>query len=485
MTQGEKIASLSNGADVFAQASTKNKYFGTDGFRGEANVNLTSMQAYKVGRFLGWFFSSSLSGCKQAGYRPRIVIGKDTRRSSYMLEYSIAAGITASGADAYMLHVTTTPSVSYVTRQDEFDCGIMITASHNPYYDNGIKIINRYGEKFDDAATALVEAYIDSNLSALGVKGEDLPLATGENVGKIVDYVAGRNRYVGYLISVASNSYKKLKIGLDCANGASWMIARAVFDALGAKTTVIGVEPDGLNVNRDCGSTKMERLISLVKEQHLDVGFAFDGDADRCLAVDEKGNIVDGDAIMYLLAKRLKDREMLSGNTVVATVMSNSGFVSSLKKAGIDCVQTKVGDRFVYEEMQQKDYSIGGEQSGHIILKKYATTGDGILTAIMVAEEMCDRKSALSKLTEDVMLYPQHTVNVRVKNKAEVMNDGEVLKVLEEVKKLIGDNGRALLRESGTEPVIRVMIESESIELCEDYAEKIVSMIKERGHSVE
>ena len=467
------------------KTSSKNKYFGTDGFRGEANVTLTSIQAYKVGRFLGWYFASSLSGQKKAGYRPRIVIGKDTRRSSYMLEYSIAAGITASGADAYMLHVTTTPSVSYVTKQDEFDCGIMITASHNPYYDNGIKVINRYGEKFDDNATSLIEAYIDGDMSALGIKEEDIPLATGESVGKIVDYVAGRNRYVGYLISLASNSYKKLKIGLDCANGASWMIARAVFDALGAETTVIGVEPDGLNVNRDCGSTKIERLISLVREKHLDVGFAFDGDADRCLAVDEKGNLVDGDAIMYLLANRLKGKDMLKDDTVVATVMSNSGFVASLKKAGINCAQTKVGDRFVYEEMQQNGFSLGGEQSGHIILKKYATTGDGILTAIMVAEEICDKKLSLSKLTENLFLYPQHTVNVRVKNKAEVMEDKEVLKALDEVKTLIGDNGRALLRESGTEPMIRVMIESETEEKCHEYADKIVSKIKERGYSVE
>ncbi len=465
--------------------TVKNKYFGTDGFRGEANVSLTSMQAYKVGRFLGWYFASSLSGQKQAGYRPRIVIGKDTRRSSYMLEYSIAAGITASGADAYMLHVTTTPSVSFVARQDEFDCGIMITASHNPYFDNGIKVINRYGEKFDDEATALIEAYLDNDLSALGIKGNDIPLATGEGVGKIVDFVAGRNRYVGYLISLASNSYKKLKIALDCANGASWMIARAVFDALGAETTVIGVEPDGLNVNRDCGSTKIERLAALVKEKHLDVGFAFDGDADRCLAVDEKGNVVDGDAIMYLLANRLKGKDMLAENTVVATVMSNSGFVSSLKKQGINCVQTKVGDRFVYEEMLQNGYSIGGEQSGHIILKKYATTGDGILTAIMIAEEMCDKKSALSKLTENLFLYPQYTVNVRVKNKSVVMKDESVLASLEEVKTLIGDNGRALLRESGTEPVVRVMIESETEALCKEYAEKIVTTIIERGFAVE
>ncbi len=463
-------------------APTGNKYFGTDGFRGEANVTLTSMQAYKVGRFLGWYYSSSLSGCKTAGYRPKIVIGKDTRRSSYMLEYSIVAGITASGADAYMLHVTTTPSVSYVARQDEFDCGIMITASHNPYYDNGIKVINKYGEKLDDETTALIEAYIDGNLAAIGVTGDDLPLARRDKIGCIVDYVAGRNRYVGYLISVASNSYKKLRIGLDCANGASWMIAKSVFDALGAQTTVIGAEPDGLNVNNGIGSTHMEKLCALVKEQHLDVGFAFDGDADRCIAVDENGNIVDGDAMMYILALRLKNRGMLSGNTVVATVMSNSGFFASLKKAGIECDQTKVGDRFVYESMQNNDFSLGGEQSGHIILKKYATTGDGLLTAIMIAEEMCDRKMSLSKLAEPLMLYPQHMINLRVKDKPAVMNDAAVLAKLDEVEKLIDGNGRALLRQSGTEPVIRIMIESESLELCEKYAEMIANVIKSGGH---
>lgn len=460
----------------------KNKYFGTDGFRGEANMNLTSMQAYKVGRFLGWYFSSPLSGCKTAGYRPRIVIGKDTRRSSYMLEYSIVAGITASGADAYMLHVTTTPSVSFVTRQDEFDCGIMITASHNPFYDNGIKVINRYGEKLDDETTYLIEAYLDGDLDEIGVNGDDLPLAHREAIGQIVDYVSGRNRYVGYLISIASHSYRDLKIGLDCANGASWMIAKAVFDALGAHTVVIGNEPNGLNINNGCGSTHIEKLQALVKEQHLDVGFAFDGDTDRCIAVDENGNVVDGDAMMYILANRLKSRGMLNGNTVVATVMSNSGFVASLKKAGIDCEQTKVGDRFVYECMQNKNYSIGGEQSGHIILKKYATTGDGLLTAIMVAEEMHDRKSTLSKLAEPVMLYPQYLVNLRVKDKAAVMNDSVVLDAVKDVEEDIAGNGRALLRQSGTEPVIRVMIEAETDELCKTYANRIADVIKERGY---
>ncbi len=466
----------------FPENYLKNKYFGTDGFRGEANLNLTSMQAYKVGRFLGWYYSSSLSGCKKSGYRPKIIIGKDTRRSSYMLEYSIVAGITASGADAYMLHVTTTPSVSYVTRQDEFDCGIMITASHNPFYDNGIKVINKYGEKLDDETTGYIEAYIDGNLSYLGIQGEDLPLAHRERVGCIIDYASGRNRYVGYLISLASNSYKNLRVGLDCANGASWMIANAVFGALGAQTTVIGAEPDGVNVNNGCGSTHIEKLCALVKEKHLDAGFAFDGDADRCIAVDERGRVIDGDAIMYILAKRLKGRGMLNENTVVATVMSNSGFFASLKKLGIECEQTKVGDRFVYEAMQSKGYSLGGEQSGHIILKKYATTGDGLLTAIMIAEEMCDKKSSLSKLAEEIMLYPQYTVNVRVIDKEAAVKDEAVLKEKAELERLINGEGRVLLRKSGTEPVIRVMVESKSLSLCRQYAERIVRVIAERGY---
>ncbi len=464
---------------------SKNKYFGTDGFRGEANKELTSMHAYKVGRFLGWYYSSKLSGCEKVGYRPKIVIGKDTRRSSYMLEYSIVAGITASGADAYMLHVTTTPSVSYVTRQDEFDCGIMITASHNPFYDNGIKVINRYGEKLDDETTSLIEAYIDGDVSCLGINGADLPLARKEKIGCIVDYVSGRNRYVGYLISLASHSYKNLKIGIDCANGASWMIAKSVFGALGAQMQLIGDEPDGLNVNKDCGSTHIEKLVSLVKEQHLDIGFAFDGDADRCIAVDEKGNVVDGDAMMYILGKRLKSRGVLNDDTVVATVMSNSGFVKSLENVGINCVQTTVGDRFVYECMQANDYCLGGEQSGHIILKKYATTGDGILTALMITEEVCDLKRKLSELTEPLMLYPQYTVNLRVKSKELALNDEVVLKEKDEVEKLIAGKGRVLLRKSGTEPVVRVMIEAETKDLCENYANRLISVLEERGHGVE
>ncbi len=460
------------------------KYFGTDGFRGEANLGLTSMQAYRVGRFLGWYYASELSGCTKAGYRPRIVIGKDTRRSSYMLEYSIVAGITASGADAYMLHVTTTPSVSYVTRQDGFDCGIMITASHNPYYDNGIKIINSYGEKLDDDTTALIEAYIDGDMNAIGVQAEDLPLAQRARIGCIYDYASGRNRYIGYLISVVSNSFKNLRIGLDCANGASWNIANAVFGALGAKTYVIGNAPDGLNINDECGSTSIQALQELVLQNHLDLGFAFDGDADRCLAIDEKGNIVDGDAIIYILGKRMKLRGTLNDDTVVTTVMSNSGFVNSLDKIGIRCVQTQVGDRFVYECMQKNGYAIGGESSGHIIMKKYATTGDGILTALMLTEEVLDSKSTLSALAEPIELYPQHLENVRVKDKMAVLTDKNVLSAKDAVEKQIGKRGRVLLRKSGTEPVIRVMVECESKEKCVEYARIIVQAIVDGGHGV-
>ena len=467
--------------ELSAPEAGKHKYFGTDGFRGEANVGLTSMHAYKVGRFLGWYFSSPLAGCAKQNYRPRIVIGKDTRRSSYMLEYSLVAGITASGADAYMLHVTTTPSVTYVTRQDEFDCGVMITASHNPYYDNGIKIINQYGEKLDDKTAALIEAYLDGRLSILGVDADDLPLAQGEHLGRIVDYVAGRNRYVGYLISVASHSYKELRIGLDCANGASWMIAKAVFDAMGAQTFLTGASPDGLNINCGCGSIHIENLCAFVKENHLDVGFAFDGDADRCIAVDENGAVVDGDGILYVLAARLKSRDMLDHNTMVATVMSNSGLIKALQKIGIRCVQTAVGDRFVYECMQNGGYRLGGEHSGHIILKKYATTGDGILTAIMLTEEMRDEKASLSALAKPVALLPQRMRNLRVFDKAAAISDSAVQAKLEEVQRLLGGNGRILLRESGTEPVIRIMAEAESDQLCEAYIGMLAGVMQERG----
>ncbi len=456
-----------------------NKYFGTDGFRGKANKTLTVNHAYKVGRFLGWYFSSHLVNLHNPGYRPKIVIGKDTRRSSYMFEYALVAGITASGADAYMLHVTTRPSVSYVTRQDEFDCGIMITASHNPYYDNGIKVINRYGEKMDDEVTTLIEAYIDGEMEKLGLDADDLPLAKNDKIGQIVDFVAGRNRYVAYLISLASHSYKGLKIGLDCANGAGWMIAKAVFDALGAQTVVIGAQPNGLNINENCGSTNIQRLANEVKSKHLDFGFAFDGDCDRCIAVDEKGNVVDGDKMLYILGMRLKQRGMLNNNTIVATIMSNSGFVNSLEKAGINCVKTDVGDRFVYESIKQNDYSLGGEQSGHIIIKKYATTGDGLLTAIMISEEICDSKLPLSKLAQNVKTYPQYTVNVKVKNKELALNDVEVLNKKQAVEEFINGKGRVVLRQSGTEPVIRVMVESE--ENAENYANQIADVIIKRG----
>lgn len=455
-----------------------NKYFGTDGFRGEVNVNLTAEHAYKIGRFLGWYFSSPICKTDKAVGKPRIVIGKDTRRSSYMLEYALCSGIIASGADAYILHVTTTPSVSYVTRLENFDCGIMITASHNPFYDNGIKLINRYGEKFDDNATELIEQYIDGDLKNLGITEDDLPLAMREQIGSIIDYVSGRNRYVGYLISLPSHSYKHLKIGLDCANGAVWNIAKSVFDALGAQTYVVGNTPNGTNINENCGSTHIENLCRLVKEQHLDIGFAFDGDSDRCIAVDEKGNVVDGDKMMYVLARRLKLRGMLPGDTVVATIMSNSGFVNSLKSININCELTTVGDRFVYERMQQKDYCLGGEQSGHIIIKKYATTGDGLLTAIMIAEELCDQKTTLSKLCEGVFLYPQFTKSIKVVDKKAVTSNVNVLNKVRDIENKIAGKGRVLLRESGTEPVIRVMVECEEETLCQGYVNEIVEEIK-------
>lgn len=472
--RGKKLK-MSIGEDI------KTKYFGTDGFRGEANKVLTCDHAYKIGRFLGWFYANPKFTGVKPGYRPKVVIGKDTRRSSYMLEYAVAAGLAASGADVELLHVTTTPSVSYIVRQDCFDCGVMITASHNPFYDNGIKVINSNGEKLEDAVAFLAEAYIDGDLKTLEVEGNDLPFADKDNIGTINDYSSGRNRYIGYLISLAKHSMKSLRIGLDTANGASWMIAKSVFDALGAQTFIINNNPDGLNINVNAGSTHIDYLCKFVKENKLDIGFAFDGDADRCIAVDEKGNEIDGDKIMYLLANKLKDEGALEGDTLVTTIMSNSGLTKALKAKGIKNVQTKVGDRFVFEKMQQEGYSLGGEQSGHIIIKKYATTGDGVLTAIMVAEEVLNRKETLSKLVAPVKLLPQKLKNVRVTNKAAVVADEAVQAKFAEVNEEIGDNGRALLRQSGTEPVVRIMLECPTLEECDKYIEKIYNVIKKRG----
>lgn len=458
----------------------KTRYFGTDGFRGEANVDVTAEQVFRIGRYLGWHFS--VCGIREAGSRPKIVIGKDTRRSSYMLEYAIAAGLTASGADAYMLHVTTTPSVSYVTRNEDFDCGIMISASHNPYCDNGIKLVNSYGEKMDDKLLLRIEDYLDADYTALGLKG-DIPLATGEKIGRIIDHVAGRNRYIGYLISIAAHSYRNVRVGLDCANGASWLIAQSVFNALGASVTVIHADPDGTNINRDAGSTHIEALQRCVRENHLDIGFAFDGDADRCIAVDENGNEINGDHILYILAKRLKAKDSLDHNTVVMTVMSNTGLGLALDREGIRYIRTTVGDRYVYEAMLKHQYKLGGEQSGHIILQKYATTGDGILTALMIMEAMMDRKFPLSKLAEPMKMLPQVLHNVHVASKAAVTGDPEVKKLCASIDEKLKGRGRLLLRESGTEPVIRIMVECEDETECEAYAAQVEALIRERGLS--
>ena len=451
------------------------KYFGTDGFRGEAGVSLTSEHAYKIGRFLGWYYAEG--GRKKV----RAVVGKDTRRSSYMFEYAIVAGLTASGADAYMLHVTTTPSVSYAVVGDDFDCGIMISASHNPYTDNGIKLVNRKGEKIDDGTIEQIELYLDGNLKALGIEDGDIPFAKGADLGQIVDYAAGRNRYIGYLISLSRYSFKDFRVGLDCANGSAWMIAKSVFDALGAKTYTIGTEPDGININRNIGSTHVEVLAEFVKEKELDIGFAFDGDADRCIAVDEKGNVVNGDHILYILGTLLKSGGDLVGNTVVTTVMSNLGLYRALDDAGIRYEQTTVGDRYVYENMQQNGYCIGGEQSGHIILSKYATTGDGILTAIKVMEAVKSSKLPLSKLAEPVIMLPQVTKNIRVTDKSAARSNEKVLAAVEAVREKLGKNGRVLLRESGTEPLIRIMVEAPTEDICKAYTEEIAKVLYEEN----
>lgn len=451
------------------------KYFGTDGFRGEAGVTLTSEHAYKIGRFLGWYYADG------GKHKVRAVIGKDTRRSSYMFEYAIVAGLTASGADAYMLHVTTTPSVSYAVAGDDFDCGIMISASHNPYYDNGIKIVNARGEKIDDATIEKIELYLDGKMEELGLTTPDLPHATGAELGQIVDYAAGRNRYIGYLISLSRYSFKQFRVGLDCANGSAWMIAKSVFDALGAKTYTINADPDGLNINRDAGSTHIEVLAKYVRENRLDIGFAFDGDADRCIAVDENGHVINGDHILYVLATYLKQRGMLENNTVVTTIMSNLGLYRALEAADIRYEQTTVGDRYVYENMQQNGHCLGGEQSGHVILSKYATTGDGILTAIKVMEAVISSKLTLSKLAEPVRMLPQVIKNVRVADKAAVRNNTAVQNSVEAVREKLGDTGRILLRESGTEPVVRVMVEAHTEGVCTACVDEVVSVIRAEG----
>ena len=450
------------------------KYFGTDGFRGEANVVLTADHAYKVGRFLGWYYTEQK---RKAGIDEpaRVVIGKDTRRSSYMFEYTLVAGLTASGADAYLLHVTTTPSVAYVTRVDEFDCGIMISASHNPYYDNGIKLLNSAGEKMEQQIIDLVEAYLDS--------GEVLPFGTRERVGCTVDYVSGRNRYIGYLISLGLYSFKGMKVGLDCANGAAWNIAKSVFDALGAKTYVINADPDGLNINRNAGSTHIEVLQRFVVENDLDVGFAYDGDADRCLCVDENGNVITGDHILYLLGCHMKQKGQLENNTVVTTVMSNLGLYKAFDEQGIGYAKTAVGDKYVYEYMSANGCRLGGEQSGHIIISKYATTGDGILTSLKVMEVMLAQKKKLSGLCEGLHIYPQIMKNVKVKSKQDAQNDPAVQAAVDAVAAELGDSGLILVRESGTEPVIRVMVEAQTKEQCVECVDRVVDVICARGHA--
>ena len=449
------------------------KYFGTDGFRGEANVTLTVEHAYKVGRFLGWYY-----GQKTPGEKCRIVIGKDTRRSSYMFEYSLVAGLTASGADVYLLHVTTTPSVSYVVRTEDFHCGIMISASHNPYYDNGIKVINGQGHKLEAEVEEKIEAYIDG-------KTEERPLATREDIGRTIDFAAGRNRYIGYLISIATRSFKGKKVGLDCSNGSASSVAKSVFDALGADTYVINDKPDGLNINRDCGSTHIENLQKFVKEKGLDVGFAYDGDADRCLAVDENGNVVDGDLILYICGKYMKEQGLLRNNKIVTTVMSNLGLYKALDREEIGYEKTAVGDKYVYENMSKTGNCLGGEQSGHIIFSKYATTGDGILTSLKIMEVMLEKKETLGTLASEVTILPQLLKNVRVADKAAALNDPDVQAAGKAVDEALGNDGRLLLRQSGTEPLIRVMVEAETPEICEKYVDQVIDVLKKKGHVTE
>ena len=459
------------------------KYFGTDGFRGEAGVTLTADHAYKVGRFLGWYYNMIRE--RNGNTDPaRIVIGKDTRRSSYMFEYSLVAGLTASGADAYLLHVTTTPSVAYIARVDDFDCGIMISASHNPYYDNGIKLIDCYGEKMPEETLLLVEDYLDGKLHVFDKDWPELPFAHREHIGCTVDYVSGRNRYMGYLISLGIYSFKGIKVGLDCANGSSWTIAKSVFDALGADTYVINAQPNGLNINNNAGSTHIEGLQKFVVEKGLDIGFAYDGDADRCLCVDEKGNVITGDHILYIYGCYMKERGKLLNNTVVTTVMSNFGLYKAFDELGIGYAKTAVGDKYVYEYMAKNGCRIGGEQSGHIIFSKYASTGDGILTSLKMMEVMLAKKMPMSKLAEPLTIYPQVLENVRVTDKKAAQNDPAVQEAVKAVAEALGDTGRILVRESGTEPVVRVMVEAPDHDTCQKYVSQVVEAIKAQGYGV-
>ncbi|WP_297790775.1 phosphoglucosamine mutase [uncultured Anaerococcus sp.] len=447
------------------------KYFGTDGFRGEANKNLNVYHAFKIGRFVGDYFRKGKNG------NGKILIGKDTRRSSYMFENALCAGITSSGSNAHIMHVTPTPSVSYITKTEDFDCGIMITASHNPYYDNGIKIINRDGEKMEDSFLELLEAYIDSDI-------RDIDLAVENNIGRSVDYIGGRNRYIAYLIQTVTRSFEGIKVGLDCANGASFTIAKPVYDALGADTHVINAEPNGFNINNNAGSTHIENLQKFVLDNNLDIGFAFDGDADRCIAVDNKGNVVDGDTILYISAKHMKKEGALNSNTVVTTVMSNIGLYKAFDELGINYVKTAVGDKYVHQEMVEHGYELGGEQSGHIIYKKFANTGDGILTSLKIMEAMIEAKTDLNSLTKDLKIYPQELVNVSVKDKEECLNNKEVLAKIAKVEAKLADSGRVLVRASGTEPLVRVMVEAETDVLAKSCVEEIVNKIKDCGLSL-
>lgn len=445
------------------------KYFGTDGFRGEANVDLNVVHAYKVGRFLGWYYGQE--------HKARIVIGKDTRRSSYMFEDALASGLTASGADVYLLHVTPTPSVSYVVRTEQFDCGIMISASHNPYYDNGLKVINGNGHKLEAEVEEKIEEYIDA-------PEDTIPLATRDHIGCTVDYAIGRHRYIGYLMSLATRSFKNVRVGLDCANGSSYSVAKGVFDALGAKTFAIGMNPDGTNINAGCGSTHIDNLQKYVVENNLDVGFAYDGDADRCLAIDDKGEIIDGDAILYLCGCYMQEKGELNNHTIVTTVMSNLGLYKALDKKGIAYEKTAVGDKYVNACMTEKGHSLGGEQSGHIIFSKYAVTGDGVLTSLMLMEVMLEKKQRLSELRKELKIYPQVLKNVRVADKPAARNDQDVIAATEAVEKALGSDGRILLRESGTEPVIRVMVEAGTEKLCEEYVDQVIEVLEKKGHVV-
>ena len=441
------------------------KYFGTDGIRGIAGESLTADLSFKVGKALGKLLTEKKE-------HPKVVIGRDTRISCDMIEHALTAGLTSTGVNVMTVGTIPTPAIAYLTKTIETDSGIMISASHNPYQDNGIKIFGPDGFKLTDEQELEIESLIDNS--------EQIKNASFEKIGKIYGGHELSQKYVQHIKQSIPGDLSDIKIALDCANGATTSVAPFIFGDLEADIETIGCQPNGININDNVGSTKIETISAFVKENNVDVGFAFDGDGDRVLAVDAKGNIVDGDKIMFILAKHLKEQGELKDNMVVSTVMSNIGFYKAIEENGLQSVKTAVGDRYVVEEMRNNNYSLGGEQSGHIVLMNYATTGDGILTAVKLANIIKTSGKSLEELASEVSIYPQKLVNIKVVDKKAAMEDSEVLAECEKVEKELEGNGRILLRASGTENLIRVMVEASSDELTDKYCEQVAKIVRKK-----